>query len=125
VDRQHPPRTWVDWQEQKSVVHEIAQIQTPSECGYHLLQIVTKLEQGEDAASKEVGWTAADPSRYPQQVCRGLARLLSHGKVTREGARWLARQIGGRLLPEWGGVWMERGCSELEGTLTALLQQTE
>ena len=25
--------------------------------------------------------------------------------------------------PGWGAVWMERGCSELEGTLTAQLQQ--
>jgi hypothetical protein len=83
----------------------------------------TKLEQGGDVAAEEVGWTTADPSRYPQQVCRGLARLLSHGKVTSEGARWLARQIGGRLPPGWGAVWMERGCSELEGTLTAQPQQ--
>jgi hypothetical protein len=76
VDRQHPARTWVERQEQKSVVHELEQIPTPSECGHHLLQLVTKLEQGADASAEEVGWTAADPSRYPQQVCRGLARLL-------------------------------------------------
>jgi hypothetical protein len=33
VDRQHPARTWVERQEQKSVVHELEQIPTPSECG--------------------------------------------------------------------------------------------
>jgi hypothetical protein len=27
------------------------------------------------------GWRAADPSRYPQQVCRGLAQLLSQANV--------------------------------------------
>ena len=85
--------------------------------------MVTKLKQGAVAASEEDGWRAADPSRYPQQVCRGLARLLSHGKVTSEGARWLARQIGGRLPPGWGAVWIERGCSKLQGTLTGQLQQ--
>jgi len=123
VDRQHPARTWVERQEQKSVVHELEQIPTPNECGYHLLQIVTKLKQGADAAAEEVGWKAADPSRYPQQVYRGLARLLSPGRVTNEGARWLARQIGGRRPPGWGAVGMERGRSKLEGTLTDQLQQ--
>ena len=53
---------------------------------------------------------AADPSRYPQQVCRGLARLLSHGQVNSEEAQWLAKQIGSRLPPGWGAVWTERGC---------------
>ena len=57
---------------------------------HHLLQIVTKLKQGADAAAEEVGYKAADPSRYPQQVCRGLARLLSQGKVDSESAQWLA-----------------------------------
>ena len=65
---------------------------------------------------------AADPSRYPQQVCRGLARLLSHGQVNSEEAQWLAKQIGSRLPPGWGAVWTERGCSKLEGTLTDQLQ---
>ena len=87
-----------------------------------MLQIVAKLKQGADAAAEEAGWKAADPSRYPQQVCRGLARLLSQGKVDSEGAQWLARQIGGRLPPGWGAVWMERGCSKLEGTLTDQLR---
>jgi len=122
VNRQHPARTWVERQEQKSVVHEPEQIPTTSECGHHLLQILTNLKQGADAAAEEAGWKAADPSRYPQQVCRGLARLLSQGKVDSEGAQWLARHIGGRLPPGWGAVWMERGCSKLEGTLTDQLQ---
>jgi hypothetical protein len=122
VHRQHPARTWVERQEQKSRGHEPEQIPTTSECGHHLLQIVTKLKQGADAAAEEAGWKAADPSRYPQQVCRGLARLLSQGKVDSEGAQWLARHIGGRLPPGWGAVWMERGCSKLEGTLTDQLQ---
>ena len=68
------------------MVHDLEQIPTPIDCGHHLLHIVVKLNQGSDAAAKEVGWKAADPSRYPQQVCRGLARLLSHGRVTSEGA---------------------------------------
>ena len=85
--------------------------------------MVTKLQQGADAAAEEVGWRAADPSRYPQHVCRGLARLLSHGTVTSEGARWLAKQIGDKLPPGWGAVWMERGCNQLEGTLAEQLQQ--
>ena len=70
----------------KSRGHEPEQIPTTSECGHHLLQIVTKLKQGADAAAEEAGWKAADPGRYPQQVCRGLARLLSQGKVDSESA---------------------------------------
>ena len=100
VNQQHPARTWVERQEQKSGGHEPEQIPT-SECGHHLLQIDTKLKQGADAAAEEAGWKAADPSRYPQQVCRGLARLLSQGKVDNEGAQWLARQIGGSF-PQGG-----------------------
>jgi hypothetical protein len=42
--------------------------------------------------------------------------------VDSEGARWLARQIGGRLPPGWGAVWRKRGCSELQGTLTDQFQ---
>ena len=63
-----------------------------------------------------------DPSRYPQQVCRVLARLLSQGKVDSEGTQWLARHSGGRLPPGWGVVWVERGCSKLEGTPTDQFQ---
>jgi len=122
VHRQHPARIWVEWQEQKSRGHEPEQIPTTSECGHHLLQIVTNLKQGADAAAEEAGWKAADPRRYPQQVCRGLARLLSQGKVDSEDAQWLARHIGGRLPPGWGAVWLERGCSKLEGTPTDQLQ---
>ena len=119
VHRQHPVRTWVEWQEQKaqkSRGHEPEQMPTTSECEHHLLQIVTTLKQGADAAAEEAGWKAADPSRYPQQVCRGLARLLSQGKVSSGDAQWLARHIGGRLPPGWGAVWMEKGCGKLAGT---------
>jgi hypothetical protein len=38
VHLQHPARTWVDRQEQKSRGHESEQIQTTSECEHHLLQ---------------------------------------------------------------------------------------
>ena len=79
--------------------------------------MVIKLKQGVDAVTEEEGWRAADPSRYPQQVCRGLAQLLSQVNVDSEGARWLARRIEGRLPPGWGAVWRERGRSELQGTL--------
>ena len=116
MNRQHPARTWVKGKEQKSRGHEPEQIPTTSECGHHLLQIVTTLKQGADAAAEEAGWKAADPSRYPQQVCRGLARLLSQGKVSSGDAQWLARHIGGRLPPGWGAVWMEKGCGKLAGT---------
>jgi hypothetical protein len=122
VSQQHPARTWVERQEEKSGGHELEQLPTTSECGHDLLQMIIKVKQGVDAVTEEEGWKAADPSRYPQQVCRGLARLLSQGRVDSEGARWLARQIGGRLPPGWGAVWMERGCSTLEGTLTDQLQ---
>ena len=70
VNRQHPARTWVERQEQKSVVHEPERLQTTSECGHHLLQIVVGLKQGPEAAAEEAGWRAADPSRYPQRVWR-------------------------------------------------------
>ena len=69
---------------------------------HHLLQIVTKLKQGADAAAEEAGWKADDPSRYQQQMCRGLAQLLSQGKVDSESAQWLAKQIGGRFSPRVG-----------------------
>jgi hypothetical protein len=112
VHRQHPARTWVERQEQKSRRHEPEQIPTTSECEHHLLQMVTNLKQGAEAAAEEAGWKAADSSRYPQQVCRGLARLLSQGKVSSEDAQWLARHIGGRLPPGWGAAWMEKGCGK-------------
>jgi len=66
VHRQHPARTWVERQEQKSRGHETEQVPTTSECEHHLLQMVTNLKQGEEAAAEEAGWKAADPSRYPQ-----------------------------------------------------------
>jgi hypothetical protein len=49
-------------------------------------------------------------------VCRGLTRLLSHGDVSCESARWLAKQIGDRLPPGWGAAWIDKGSGELEGT---------
>ena len=122
VSLQHPGRTWVERQEGKSEGHPLKQPPTTSECGHNLLQMVIKRKQGVDAVTEEEGWRAADPSRYPQQVCRGLAQLLSQANVDSEGARWLARQIGGRLPPGWGAVWRERGCSELQGTLADQLQ---
>jgi hypothetical protein len=122
VSQQHPGRTWVERQEGKSEGHPLEQLPTTSECGHHLLQMIIKLKQGVDAVTEEEEWRAADPSRYPQQVCRGLAQLLSQANVDSEGARWLARQIGGRLPPGWGAVWRERGCSELQGTLADQLQ---
>ena len=55
-------------------------------------------------------------------MCRGLARLLSHGEVSCESARWLEKQIRDRLPPGWGAVWRDKGCSELEGTPTQQLR---
>ena len=51
----------------------------------------------------------------PGSRCRGPGTIIvpSHGKVTSEGARWLAKQIVARLPPGWGAVWMERGRSKL------------
>ena len=125
VNRQHPARTLVEWQEEKSAVQEPEQIPSTSECESHMLRIVTKLRQETTVAAEEARWTAADPSRYPQPVCRGLARLLSHGNVNSEGAQWLAKHIGSRLPPGWGAVWKEKGCSELEGAPTDQLQRCE
>jgi hypothetical protein len=122
VSQQHPGRTWVERQEGTSEGHPLKQPPTTSECGHNLLQIVIKRKQGVDAETEEEGWEADDPSRYPQQVCRGLAQLLSQSHVDSESARWLARQIEGRLPPGWGAVWRERGCSELQGSLADQLQ---
>ena len=58
----------------------------------------------------------ADPSKYPQQVYRGLARLLSRGEVRGESARLLAKHIGDRLPPGWGELRIDKGCSALTGT---------
>ena len=97
VNLQHPARTCVERQEEKSAVHEPEQIPTTSECERHMLRIVTKLRQETTVAAEEARWRAADPSGYLQQVCRGLARLLSHGRVNSEGAQWLAKHIGSKL----------------------------
>jgi len=76
---------------------------TTHECANQLLQLVTGLQQDVTGTAMEIGWRAADPSRYPQHVCRGLVRLLwSHGEVSCESARWLAKQIGYRLPLDWG-----------------------
>ena len=122
MNLQHPARIWVERQENKSVVHEPERLPTTSECGHHLLQIVMGLKQGTEAAAEEAGWRAADPSRYPQRVCRGLAQLLSREQVNSEEAQWLAKQVGSRLSPGWGSMWTERGCSKLEETPTDQLQ---
>jgi hypothetical protein len=118
VNVQHPARIWVERQENKSEVNEPERLPTTSECGHHLLQIVKGLKQGTGAAAEGASWRTADPSRYPQQVCRGLAQLLSRDQVNSEEARWLAKQVGSRLPVGWGATWTERGCSELEGTPT-------
>jgi hypothetical protein len=70
----------------------------------------------------EIDGHAADPSRHPQNVCRGQAQLLSHGSVSCEGAQWLAKQIRDRLSPGWGAVWIGKGCHELGGTPGQKLQ---
>jgi hypothetical protein len=118
VNVQHPARIWVERQENKSVVNEPERLPTTSECGHHLLRIVEGLKQGTGAAAEGASWRTADPSRYPQQVCRGLAQLLSGAQVNSKEAQWLAKQVGSRLPPGWGATWTERGCGELEGTLT-------
>jgi len=118
VNVQHPARIWVEQQENKFVVNEPERLPTTSECGHHLLQIVKGLKQGTGSAAEGVSWRTADPSRYPQQVCRGLAQLLSREQVNSEEAQWLAKQVGSRLPPGWGATWTERGCSELQGTPT-------
>jgi hypothetical protein len=110
VNRQHPARAWVERQERKSAAKESERMLTPHECANQLLQLVTGLQQDATEAAMKIGWRAADPSRYPQHVCRGLAGLLSHGEVSCESAQWLAKQVGNRLPPGWGAVWMDKGC---------------
>ena len=83
-----------------------------------LLQIVKGRKQGIGVAAEGARWRTADPSRYPQQVCRGLAQLLLREQVDIEEAQWLAKQIGSRLPPGWGATWTERGCGELTETRT-------
>jgi len=104
------------------VVNEPERLPTTSECGHHLLQIVKGLKQGIGAAAEGASWRTADPSRYPQQVCRGLVQLLLCEQVDSEEAQWLVNQIGSRLPPGWGTTWTERGCGELTGTRTDQLQ---
>jgi hypothetical protein len=99
------------------VVNEPERLPTTSECGHHLLQIVMGLKQGTEAAAEGAGWRAADPSRYPQRVCRGLAQLLSRGQVNSEEAQWLAKQVGSRLPP---GGWEQCGRREAAVSLRRL-----
>ena len=76
---------------------------TTHECASQLSQLVSELQQHVTGTVTEIDWRAADPSRHPQNACRGLARLLSRGDVSCESARWLAKQIGDRL-PLGSGV---------------------
>ena len=100
------------------MVNEPERLPTTSECGHHLLQIVKGRKQGIGVAAEGASWRTADPSRYPQQVCRGLVQLLLRKQVDSEEAQWLAKQIGSRLPPGWGATWTERGFGELTGTRT-------
>ena len=100
------------------MVNEPERLPTTSECGHHLLRIVTGWKQGIGVAAEGASWRTADPGRYPQQVCRGLVQLLLREQVDSEEAQWLAKQIGSRLPPGWGATWTERGCGELTGTRT-------
>jgi hypothetical protein len=69
------------------VVNEPEQLPTTSECGRHLLRIIKGLKQGTGTSAEEASWRTADPSRYPQQVCRGLSQLLSCAQVNSEEAQ--------------------------------------
>ena len=89
VNGQHPARIWVERQENKSVVDEPGRLPTASECGHQLLKGVTGWKQGIGGAAEEASWRIADPSRYPQQVCRGLVQLLLREQVNSEEAQWL------------------------------------
>jgi hypothetical protein len=83
-------------------VKEPEQMSTTHECASQLSQLVSELQQDVTGTATEIDWRAADPSRHLQNVCRGLARLLSHREVSCESARWLAKQIGNRLSPGSG-----------------------
>jgi hypothetical protein len=122
VHRQHPARVWVGRQERKPPAKEPERMSTTHVCASQLSQLVSELQQDVTGTATEIDWRAADPSRHPQNVCRGLARLLSHGEVSCESARWLAKQIGDRLPPGWGAVWRDKGCSALEGPPTQQLR---
>ena len=87
VHRQHPACVWVERQELKPPVKEPEQMSTTHECASQLSQLVSELQQDMTGTAKEIDWRAADPSRHPQNECRGLARLLLHGEVSYESAR--------------------------------------
>jgi hypothetical protein len=96
VHRQYPARVWVERQERKPPAKEPERTSITHECASQLSQLVSELQQDVTGTATEIDWrAAADPSRHPQNVCRGLARLQSHGEVSfSESARWLAKQIG-------------------------------
>ena len=71
VNVQDPARIWVERQENKPVANEPERLPTTSECGHHLLRIVTGWKQGIEVAAEGASWRTADPSRYPERerVC--------------------------------------------------------
>ena len=86
VHRQHPARVWVERQERKSQAKEPERTTTTHECTSHLLQLVGGFRQEVTRATTEIDWRAADPAGTD------------------------------RLPPGWGPVWIDKWCSELEGT---------
>lgn len=89
---------------------------TVHECANHLAQLAAELREEAVTTVMDSNWQIADPSKYPQQVCRGVARLLSQGEIQGESARLLVKHIGDRLSLGWGAVWRDQGCSALTGT---------
>jgi hypothetical protein len=76
---------------------------------HSLSQLAKELRQEAAATAMDSNWRIVDPSKYPQQVCRGLARLLSRREVRGESARLLAKHIGDRLPPGGGRCGQKRG----------------
>jgi len=111
-----PARAWVERQERAPTANMSLPAPTAHECANHLAQLATELRQEAVATAMDSNWRIADPSKYLQQVCRELARLLSRAEVRGESARLLAKHIGDRLPPGWGAVWIDKGCSALTGT---------
>ena len=111
-----PARAWVERQERAPTANMSLPAPTAHECANHLAQLATELRQEAVATAMDSNWRIADPSKYLQQVCRELARLLSRAEVRGESARLLAKHIGDRLPPGWGAVWTDKGCSALTGT---------
>jgi hypothetical protein len=99
-----PARAWVERQERAPTANMSLPASTAHECANHLAQLATELRQEVVATAMDSNWRIADPSKYPQQVCQGLARLLSRGEVRDESARLLAKHIGDRLPPGGAGA---------------------